>query len=177
MEAKIELKKASIIEILDLQKICKELYSMYFGDYWKNDGLELYLEDQFGSKKLELDLANEFIGYYFITMNRVLIGFLKINYKTGIEDFNTENACELEKMYVHTKYRGRGIGRDVINLIIDKIRKGKKTILFLDVLDTNNDAISFYEKIGFKFHSKTQLKYENFKEKFKGINRMFLKLK
>ena len=56
-------------------------------------------------------------------------------------------------------------------MIIDKLRKQKKTILFLDVLDTNESAVSFYEKLGFKFHSKTKVGDEHFKEELNGLNR------
>ena len=35
---------------------------------------------------------------------------------------------------------------------------------------------NFYEKIGFKFHSQTQLDYPKFKEELKGMQRMYLEL-
>jgi ribosomal protein S18 acetylase RimI-like enzyme len=61
-------------------------------------------------------------------------------------------------------------------MAIQKSQTLGKQILFLCVIDTNLNAIAFYEKLGFKFHSKTRLEDSYFKEELKGMNRMYLKL-
>tara|TARA_B100000809_G_C14980294_1_gene474259 strand:+ start:259 stop:417 length:159 start_codon:yes stop_codon:yes gene_type:complete len=45
-------------------------------------------------------------------------------------------------------------------------------VFFLSVIDTNKTAIAFYEKLGFKFHSKTILDVPYFKKELKGMHRM-----
>ena len=172
----VETIRASLLDISELQKICKETYTTYFSDYWEKNGLELYLENQFGTSNLKADLDNKAIGYYFINLNSEAIGFLKINFEAAIEEFGMEGACELEKMYIYPKHKGKGIGKIALNLIIDNIRNQKKKLLFLDVLDTNEGGIIFYKKLGFKFHSKTHVKAQHFIPELSGLIRMSLEL-
>ena len=83
---------------------------------------------------------------------------------------------ELEKIYVFPKFKGLGIGKLAIkDLIKIAMQQGEKN-LFLSVLDTNNNAIAFYEKLGFTFHSKTILDVPYFKAELKGMNRLILTL-
>lgn len=180
MTNQVKLKKVDLTEITLLQKICKEVYSIYFSDYWEKNGLELYLENQFGTERLRSDLANKAIGFYFILFEKEAIGFLKINFAPitiGMEGFEMEDICELEKMYIFPEYKRNGIGKWALHTLIDKIRKRRKTILFLCVINTNNNAISFYEKLGFKYHNKTRVEAEHFKEELNGLDRMVLELK
>ena len=70
-----------------------------------------------------------------------------------------------------------GIGKLTVDEILKKAKEFGKKILFLCVLDTNKDAITFYEKLGFKFHSKTILDIPYFKDELKDMNRMYMELK
>ena len=65
---------------------------------------------------------------------------------------------------------------DGLQKVIESVRGQGMEIIYLDVLDTNESAILFYEKLGFKLHSKHRLTYKYFKEDLKGFNRMFLEL-
>ena len=60
--------------------------------------------------------------------------------------------------------------------IIKLMQEKGKTIFFLCVIDSNKNAIAFYERLGFEYHSKTILDILYFKEDLKGMNRMCLKL-
>ena len=48
--------------------------------------------------------------------------------------------------------------------------------MYLCVIDTNLPAMAFYQKLGFRYHSKTTLDASLFKEELKGMNRMYLDL-
>jgi len=171
----MNLQKASINNKLELQKICKESYSKVFANHWTGNGLELYLEEQFGNKRLELELINDDYEYFFIKKENKNIGFLKINFKTSDELSDLEN-CELEKIYILPEYSEMGIGKIAMTEIIKKVKQKSKMLFFLCVIDTNKSAIAFYEKLGFKLHSKTRLEIPDFREELKGMNRMYLKL-
>ncbi len=172
----VEILKANISDMKGLRSLCENLYTVYFGDHWDHPGLELYLEEQFGVEKLKSDLMSPLIDYYFILLNGKVVGFLKINNNAVFERFTKSETAELEKMYIFPEFKGKGIGKDALNGVIETIRRKEKKMLFLDVLDTNKDAIGFYEKVGFKFHSKKRLKYDLFKEELKGLYCMYLEL-
>ena len=169
------VKKVTIDDSSELQHIIFEAYAKHFSDHWNENGLELYLEKEFSDERLEIDLNNPLIAYYFIESNKKIVGFLRINYESNPE-LSIEDNCELEKMYILPEYTKLGIGKAALGAVIEKIQKRGKKYLFLCVIDTNINAIAFYEKSGFKFHSKTRLEDPYFKEELKGMNRMYLKL-
>ena len=169
------LKKASLENISELRQICVESYSVYFGDHWKKNGLEWYLNKQFGDEKLKSDLKDKNVDYYLIHSKGKLVGFIKINNNSN-PNLSFEGSAELEKMYVLPKYKGLGIGKKALKEIVKITQERGKKILFLDVLDTNKNAIAFYEKLGFKFHSKNRLQLPYFKDELRGLNRMFIEL-
>ena len=173
----MKLKKASLIDIDELQKICKETYPIYFGNYWEGNGLEMYLEDQFGTDCLKADLNSDLIKYYLIYFEETPIGFLKINLASPLDGFEKEKTCELEKMYILPNWKGKGIGKAALQEAINRIGKFKKAMMFVGVVDSNIGAISFYEKFGFKYHDKIRVDIPFFKEELRGLNRMVLELK
>jgi len=171
----MQLQKALIHEIVELQNICIESYSQIFANHWTGNGLELYLEQQFGHAQLNIELVDADIEYYFIVNNNINVGFLKLNYKTSHELSEFDN-CELEKIYILPQYSGMGIGKMAMTKTIEILKQKAKKILFLSVIDTNQNAIAFYENLGFEFHSKTRLEVPYFREELKGMYRMHLKL-
>ncbi len=137
--------------------------------------MELYLELEFNTSQLNSELADDDFEYHFVQKNGENIGFIKVNYKSSDELTELDN-CELEKIYILPKYSGMGYGKMVMNEIINRIRQKGKKIFFLRVIDTNRNAIVFYEKFGFEFHGKTRLEVPHFREELRGMNRMYLKL-
>ena len=103
----MKLKKVTIENISELQQISFEAYTKNFADHWNENGLELYLEKEFGNKRLKTDLNNPLVAYYFIQSDKETVGFLKINYETSPQ-LSIEDNCELEKMYILPEYQGLG---------------------------------------------------------------------
>jgi|TARA_R110002074_G_scaffold106578_2_gene230259 ribosomal protein S18 acetylase RimI-like enzyme len=169
------LKRASIKDITELKKICVEAYSQNFHNHWNEGGLEWYLEREFNEERLKTDLEDGFTDYYFIIHNEQEVGFVKLK-KNSLPGLPTEKGVEIEKIYVLPSYKGMGIGKSVLNEITKKTKQSGNRILFLCVIEMNKDAIAFYEKLGFRFHSKTSLDIPYFKEELKGMNRMYMEL-
>lgn len=169
------LKKAFIADCIALQKICIDAYSLNFHDHWNAGGLAWYLEREFSIERLTADLTNNEIDYFFIEHNQKIVGFIKMRDSQNANISETENA-ELEKIYVLPEYKGMGIGKWALNEIIERTGASGKKTLFLSVIDTNLNAIIFYKRLGFKFHSKTTLDVPYFKEELKGMYRMVKEL-
>lgn len=60
-----------------------------------------------------------------------------------------EGIYKLHKLYVKTGTQGRGLGRALINYIVEEIKKTDAKALDLNV-NRSNKAKSFYEKLGFE---------------------------
>ena len=167
------LKKASLHDIPALKEICTDAYAKNFYHHWNENGLEWYLEREFGDEKLEADLANRHLAYYFIVNDEKPVGFVKIRYNAVLSGVSSE-AVELEKIYILPGFKGKGLGKQAFSEIIKSLKKqGIKTV-FLRVIDSNTDAIAFYQKQGFTWHSNTHFDLPYFKGELKEMHRMVI---
>ena len=64
-----------------------------------------------------------------------------------------EGCGELVKFYLESSYRGKGIGRKLMDMCIDSARQMGYSQLYLESLPELGRAISLYERAGFRFIS------------------------
>jgi len=62
----------------------------------------------------------------------------------------SKGICEMKRMYVRKKYRGKGIGRKLANKIIKEARRIGYERMRLDTISTMVEAIHLYKSMGFK---------------------------
>ena len=83
-----------------------------------------------------------------------LRGYILVNFKSQFE--SKKNGFEIEKLYVHGPFQGKGIGRKLLLEIKD--RYGSQFWLYTWV---RNKSIGFYKKFGFKDMGRYDFKLGN----------------
>jgi len=61
----------------------------------------------------------------------------------------SKNICEMKRLYVREDYRGLGIGKRLVNMIIEEAIKLNYHYIRLDTLPMMKKAQDLYESIGF----------------------------
>lgn len=61
-----------------------------------------------------------------------------------------EATCELRKMYVLADQRGRGLGRQLLTLALDKARQAGFKRVVLETASPLYEAIALYRRFGFR---------------------------
>jgi ribosomal protein S18 acetylase RimI-like enzyme len=61
----------------------------------------------------------------------------------------SEDTCEMKRLYVRDYYRGLGIGKRLINMIIEEALKKNYRFIRLDTLATMEKAQALYTSLGF----------------------------
>jgi inorganic pyrophosphatase len=89
----------------------------------------------------EKDKEKTLYGYY---LNKKLVGTIGI--RTNVENI------EILHFGIHPEYRGKGLGTELMNFI----KKENRTM----VLNTDDDAIGFYKKYGYKYTEYYEEKYK-----------------
>lgn len=117
-----EMTESDIKEIADLEKEC-------FSEPWSENSL-----------REELD--NETARFYVIRDSASLLGYIGAN--------NICNEVYITNVAVNSKHRGKGYGKALVNHLIKQSELERAFFITLEVRKSNENAISLYEKCGFK---------------------------
>lgn len=76
-----------------------------------------------------------------VLSNQTLAGFLIAS--------NKDNAFHIHRLAIGSDFQNQGLGRQLVERLQHIARTRKVKLITLKVLNTNTDAIRFYERIGF----------------------------
>ena len=145
----INIRQCSIADLDKLQSIGYETYDETFRAMNSQETIDKYLQESFNKKKLFSELSNKDCKFYFLYSENELAGYFKVNDTLAQTDINDANSIELERIYIKKEYKGKGLGKKLINFVFQLAQEMKKDYVWLGVWEKNVDAISFYTKMGF----------------------------
>ena len=62
-----------------------------------------------------------------------------------------KNICELQKMYLHPRVRGKGVGSNLLKLCLSFARENNFSLCYLETMPYMLDAQKLYKKNGFVY--------------------------
>jgi len=121
----LSLRKAKLRDLPEILKIEKEVFPEPWSFY------SFIFELNYPSNYfVVLEIENEIIGY-------MIAG-------------EYEESYHLKNIAIKKEYQGKGYGKFLLNHLIEKAKKENKKFVFLEVRISNERAIKFYEKFGFR---------------------------
>ena len=145
----IIIKKISIKELAQLEKIGKTTFSETFAEHNTKEDLEKYLKESFAADKLIAELENPDAVFYFAEVDDNVIGYLKINFGDAQTELRDNKAVEIERIYILQAYHGKKIGQLLFNKAIEIAKEHQAHYVWLGVWEENHRALQFYKKNGF----------------------------
>ncbi|MCW2258702.1 MULTISPECIES: GNAT family N-acetyltransferase [Sphingobacterium] len=146
---KINIKKVTLSDIKDLQKIGKQTFFETFSESNSEENMKKYLEEGFSVDKLTEELTNPYSEFYFALDNQEVIGYLKLNVGESQTEEQHHESLEIERIYVLQDYHGKKIGQILYEKALQIALERKSEYVWLGVWEENPRAISFYKKNGF----------------------------
>lgn len=67
-----------------------------------------------------------------------------------LDTIDYPNACEMKRLYVRAGFRGSGLGRQLVEVILDCARLAGYACVLLDTLNEMESARALYQDLGFK---------------------------
>ncbi|KAL0476771.1 N-acetyltransferase [Acrasis kona] len=140
----------------------KELFILGMNEHNINKQIHPVHFKEYIKMSLISDLSSVNENYFKETFGRVG-GFW-----VAVDDFNivqgmvgcqilSKDGCELRRMSVHSDYRGRGVGRDLLNTVISHAQSQGLSQISLSCWPHQHDAIAMYRKYGFQITSEQEV--------------------
>lgn len=145
----IKIRKCTLNDLDALQTISYETFVDAFQSMNKKETMDKYVEEAFNREKIREELNNKYSQFFFLYADEELTGYLKINEAPAQTDVNNPDSIEVERIYVKKQFKGKGLGRQLMNYAIQLAKKMKKDFVWLGVWEKNTDGIAFYKRLGF----------------------------
>ena len=125
-----------------VSKLAKEIYLKHHSTYLNPISVEKMYNTYQTPKAIEyaIDKGEE---YYIVKLLSKNIGYFAIKFEEKIK------RVFLSKFYLDSKFRSLGIGRRLLNLVIEATKKSDCSKLEL-LVNKGNPTLKIYEKFGFE---------------------------
>ncbi|MGG4217891.1 GNAT family N-acetyltransferase [Paenibacillus jamilae] len=144
-----KLIKCSHADLQILQEISIETFNDTFKEQNSPENMQAYLERAFNSTQLEKELSNASSEIFFIYFNEELAGYLKVNINDAQSEKMGDESLEVERIYIKNKFQKLGLGKYLLNKAMEIALGHNKKKVWLGVWEKNENALAFYEKMGF----------------------------
>lgn len=109
-----------------------------------------YYDATFSVEKIESSIGKPNNFFWIASVNRLPVGYAKLKLNSKSEFIDSENVCQLQKIYVLKDFLSMKIGFELQNLLLKKAKELGFEKIWLSVLNSNERAINFYKKNGFE---------------------------
>jgi len=141
MENTVIIHEAGIEDIPTIQSLAHLVWPATYGNLMSANKLEYMLQLIYSAESLRQQMQQ---GHHFLlaSIHKTAVGFASYSATKEVAVY------KLQKLYVRTDIQGRGLGKALINHVIDRIQPLQASALLLNV-KRDNTAVAFYEKMGF----------------------------
>lgn len=161
IKSNIHITAVTLRELDTLQKISYQTFEETFASDNSEENMNKYLTESFSSAKLRTELNDSNAAFYFATLDKKVIGYLKINFGQSQKEIKNENTVEIIRIYVLKEYHGKEVGKLLYEKAMNIAKERNADYVWLGVWEENKRAINFYKKNGFVAFDKHIFKLGN----------------
>ncbi len=155
----INYRFANLSDVKKLSILLKQVYIQTYGFEGVSDEFANFITVKFSEENISKKIKEQPDSFIVADYKSNLVGVaeLEFNQKSPVgEVFGTE----LSKLYILEWFTGKGVGKELLKSTEELLRKNNTQNLWLWVLDSNDRAIQFYNRNGFKTLGKALFKME-----------------
>jgi GNAT superfamily N-acetyltransferase len=169
----IKLQDIKIEDQPKLMKLLSLIYPPAYKHLWVNEDCGFYLNKFYSIANLKLELADPNAAYYFVIYKAKLVGIFRFSYNKPYKDFPEKQSVYLNRIYLGEEAQGKGVAQQLLNWCENKAKEKGYSLIWLEAMDTQKQALRFYEKQGYNHGTPTQLDFESMHHDFRGMYTMY----
>jgi diamine N-acetyltransferase len=146
----------------ELIKVAKQSFIDAFEKQTEPDNFQDYVSKAFEPAAVLAELKHPQSIFFFLqTDDGETAGYLKLRWDRSEEFFPTENAIELQRIYLLEKFWNKGFGKILLDFSESYGREHGFEWIYLIVWFQNNGAIKFYEREGWTIFGNKDFQFGN----------------
>lgn len=171
-EKELWLRPITSASVANVKALMQSCYSPVYQHLWE-DGGQWYLDTTFSESAVLLDLQESDSPYWIIEWRGQPAGILRLNLYKACPNLTKEvKALKLHRIYLHPRTHRQGIGRTLMEFILKYAQQLDREVVWLEAMDTQTDALKFYEKMGFETKGAFRLDFDRMHSQLRGMVRM-----
>jgi diamine N-acetyltransferase len=154
MDQELSIRSADVEDINTIGFLAQQIWPAAYGEILSDDQLRYMLNLFYSPTALREQMLEDKHSFLVVEEEEEPIGFASWSRSSA------DGVYKLHKLYVMPDRQGKGLGKAILDYIIDDIAPAGATVLLLNV-NRNNKARRFYEKIGFAVTGKEDIDIGN----------------
>ena len=169
----ITLQHITIEDQPQLIKLLESIYPPAYKHLWIDEDCSFYLDKFYSPENLKIELSDSNAAYYFVHYKSNLAGIFRFIHHKSYSDFPNKKATYLNRIYLAEDAQGKGVAQHLFNWLEIIVKENENDLIWLKAMDSQNQALRFYEKQGYRYGSKTQLDFELMHSELRGMHTMY----
>lgn len=148
----IAIRQATLEDAKALTDLAYTTFWDAFAHHPKNapDDLNHYMRQAFTLEQTTKELGDEKSVFLIAELDGEAAGYAKLITDTTEEGITAERPIELNRLYAHQQFLGKGIGQALMDACFERAKTDGRDVMWLGVWEFNPRAQRFYEKNGFR---------------------------
>ncbi len=168
----ISLRVISFADASELKQLMHCIYPPAYKHLWEDDG-HWYVEQTFSKENLEKELTDSKASYCFVAYRQETIGILRLIHDVDLADLPALKATKLHRIYLDPKTHGKAIGKFLMEWVTQQATDNGSKLLWLEAMDTQEQALQFYKKLGYTISSDFRLTFDLMHTHLRGMHTMY----
>lgn len=116
--------------------------------------LAAYMQNAFNDERVMAELSDPDNIFLIAEIEGEPAGYARLVKNSTEEGIAAENPIELNRLYSHQKFLGKGVGQALMDACFERALDAGADVIWLGVWEFNPRAQRFYEKNGFEYIGK-----------------------
>ncbi len=149
-----QISLAILEDAVAIRQFAEKTFRDTYTEYNTPENMEHHVAKNFALEQIYKDLQTIDSQYFIVKYEAEIIGFAKLIKDHSTEGLAGRKVVEIERFYVDKTFHGQQLGRKLMGCCVNWSAENNFEVIWLGVWEKNENAMKFYQKMGFEFLGK-----------------------